>query len=289
MRRPPGIALSVAAWSCGGGEPGGSCGPGSSARSPRSSACRSRRVSPTPSRRRPVRRLTFDLTDPDLADIPQTIEATTAAALTLLGASVLDEDFIQLTAPRQLPLLDGGTRSARLIRYAPADAREILLAERADNGDPADLTPLSDVAWTTTGQTIGVLRLIPARPGVLRIADAAGLTGTMLQIEVCGSGDDRAAESLAAWLGAGNDPDRQVTLLDPRGGPVVVMLRSGADGQPAAREVIEWLRTAEEPTAATFTGSSTETVTATEARAATDAEADVIAARIARQCGQPVP
>jgi hypothetical protein len=230
-----------------------------------------------------------DLTDPELADIPQTIEAATAAALTLLGASVLDEDFIQLTAPRQLPLLDGGTRSARLIRYAPADAREVLLAERADNGDPSDPTPLSDVAWTTTGQTIGVLRLVPARPGVLRIADAAALTGTMLQIEVSGSNEDRAAESLAAWLGAGNDPDRQVTLLDPRDGPVIVMLRSGADGQPAAREVIDWLRTAEEQTAATFTGSSTQTVTATEARAATDAESDVIAARIAKQCGQPVP
>jgi hypothetical protein len=78
--------------------------------------------------------------------------------------------------------------------------------------------PLGDIAWTRTGQTIGVICLVPARPGVLRIVSATGPAGTMLQVEVSG-GDDRAAGGLAAWLGAGNDPDRQVRIEDNHVGP----------------------------------------------------------------------
>ena len=232
-----------------------------------------------------------DITDPGLEDVLQAIEAVTAGALTLLAANVLDEDFIQLTAPRQLPLLDGSTPAAQLIRYAPAGAREALAAQNAGTPDDAEQVPLGNVAWTTTGQTIGVLRLVPARPGVLRVAGAAGPVWMALQVEVSGDGDERAAEGLVAWLGAGNDPDRQVTLVDPRVGPVIVTLRFGTGCEPVVKDVIDWLRTAEESAEATFTcvGGYTDTVTATEARVATNAESDAIAARIAKQCAQPVP
>ena len=232
-----------------------------------------------------------DLIDPGFADVPLAIETVTADALALLAASILDEDFIQLTAPRQLPLLDGSTRAAQLIRYAPTGAREALAAESADAPDNAERVPLSDVAWTTTGQTIGVLRLVPARPGVLRTADATGHAGTVLQVGVSGGGDDRAAQGLAAWLGAGNDPDRQVTLLEPRVGPVSVTLRSSAGCELVVKDVIDWLRAAEEATEAAFRCGNGHhaTVTAADAQAATDAEFDAIAARIAKQCAQPAP
>ncbi len=227
-----------------------------------------------------------NLIDPELADVPQAIKTLIADALTLLSATVLDEDFVQLTAPRQLPLLDGSTRAARLIRYAPAGARQALTAEIAED---AERISLSNVAWTTTRQTIGVLRLVPARPGVLHTAGPAGATGAVLQVEVSG-GDDRAAEGLAAWLGAGNDPDRQITLVEPGVGPVVVMLRSGAGCEAAVKDVIGWLCATEEPTEATFTCTDgRSTVTTALARAATDDEFDEIVARIAKQCAPPQP
>jgi hypothetical protein len=232
---------------------------------------------------------TAGLIDPELADVPQAIETAMDDALVLLATSVLDEDFIQLTSPRQLPLLDGSARAARLIRYAPAGSRETLAAGGADGPDNAERMQSSDVIWTTTGQTIGVIRLIPARPGVLRATDATGTAGTLLQIEVSGGGDERAAEGLAAWLGAGNDPDRQVTLVEPRSGPVIVTMRSRAGCEPVVKEVMDWLRAAEEPTEATFTciDGHTAMVTATDTRTATGAESDAIAARIAKQCTQP--
>lgn len=227
-----------------------------------------------------------DLTDPELADIPHALETLTADALALLAVTVLDGDFIQLTAPEQLPLLDGSTNAARLIRYAPASAQTALTAESADTADGAEQVPLSDVAWTTTpGQTIGVLRLVPARPGVLRTADVTGPAGAALRIEVSG-GDERAAEGLATWLAAGNDPDRQITLAEPHIGPVIVTLRYSADCEPLVKDVIDWLRAAEEPAKATFACADgrTATVSAAEAHAATYAEFDLIAARVANQC-----
>jgi hypothetical protein len=224
-----------------------------------------------------------DLMDPDLADVPRAIKAATADALALLAATVLDEDFIQLNTPGQLPLLDGSSRAAQLIRYAPACARETLTAESMETLDEPERMPLGDVAWTKTGQTIGVIRLVPARPGVLRIAGGHDPGGTALQVEVSGGGD-RAAEGLAAWLGVGNEPERQVTIAEAHVGPVIVVTRANVDCTPVVKEVIDWLRTTEEPTEARFTRADgcTATVTAAQAHAATDLESDTIAASIAR-------
>jgi hypothetical protein len=224
-----------------------------------------------------------DLMDPDLADIPRAVKAATADALALLAATVLDEDFIQLNAPGQLPLLDGSSRAAQLIRYAPARAREPLTAECMETADEPERMPLGDVAWTRTGQTIGVIRLVPARPGVLRIAGGHDPGGTVLQVEVSGGGD-RAAEGLAAWLGVGNEPERQVTVAEAHVGPVIIVTRANADCTPVVKEVIDWLRTTEEPTEARFTRAdgSTATVTSAQAHAATNLESDTIAASIAR-------
>jgi hypothetical protein len=223
-----------------------------------------------------------DLMDRDLADIPQAIKAATADAIALLAATVLDEDFIQLNAPGQLPLLDGSSRAAHLIRYAPACARAALTAASAETLGEPERIPLDDVAWTRTGQTIGVIRLVPTRPGVLRIADRPNPGRTVLQVEV--SGGDRAAEGLAAWLGVGNEPERQVTTAEAHVGPVIVMMRGNADRAPVVKEVIDWLRTTEEPTEARFTRAdgSTATITAAQAHAATSLESDTIAASIAR-------
>jgi hypothetical protein len=77
----------------------------------------------------------------------------------LMSAAVEDDAFRQLSSARQVIMLGGDSRLARLVRFAPATARELIEC-------PA---PGGDVAWTS-GEVVGILRLVPVRDGLLQFA-----------------------------------------------------------------------------------------------------------------------
>ncbi len=106
--------------------------------------------------------------------------------------SALGEDFLQFNAPRQLPLLDGTPQAARLVRFAPATARQALTEAVADG------VAVNDVAWTASGETVGVIRLVPVRPGLLRAnGTSAASAETVIAIEVTCGGDHAASVTAA--------------------------------------------------------------------------------------------
>jgi hypothetical protein len=77
-----------------------------------------------------------------------------------------------------------------------ADVREALTEAVAEG------VPTNDVAWTATGETVGVIRLVPVRPGLLRTNGvSAAPAETVIAIDVSGGGD-HAAGALAEWLRA---------------------------------------------------------------------------------------
>ncbi len=76
----------------------------------------------------------------------------------MLTAPVADEAFRQLSSPEQLVMLGGDPDLARLVRIAPASARQLI--EDTVDGD--------SICWTTAGDQVGVIRLIPVKAGLIR-------------------------------------------------------------------------------------------------------------------------
>jgi hypothetical protein len=76
----------------------------------------------------------------------------------MMGATAADESFRQLTSPGQLVMLGAESVLVRLVRFAPASARRLL--------DPA--ADRDYVAWTTSGDQVGVIRLAPLKAGLVR-------------------------------------------------------------------------------------------------------------------------
>lgn len=80
----------------------------------------------------------------------------------MMHATAADESFRQLTSPEQLIMLGGELALVRLVRFAPVSARPLL--------DP--FADGEDVAWTTSGNQVGVIRLAPLKSGLVRPRDA---------------------------------------------------------------------------------------------------------------------
>lgn len=83
-----------------------------------------------------------------------------AHARWLMSAAADDGSFRQLCSARQAIMLGGNSELARVVRFGPAAARE-LIEPPARDGD--------FVAWTA-GDIVGVIRLVPLKDGLLRFA-----------------------------------------------------------------------------------------------------------------------
>lgn len=83
-----------------------------------------------------------------------------ARAQWLMSAAADDKSFRQLCSARQAIMLGGSSGLARLVRFAPATARGLIECPARD-GD--------FVAWTS-GEVVGVIRLVPMRDGLLKFA-----------------------------------------------------------------------------------------------------------------------
>jgi hypothetical protein len=82
-----------------------------------------------------------------------------AHARWLMSVAAEDRSFRQLCSARQVIMLSGDLRQARLIRFAPAAAQEPIEGSAPD----------ADVAWTS-GEIVGVIRIVPLRDGLLQFA-----------------------------------------------------------------------------------------------------------------------
>ena len=216
-------------------------------------------------------------------DLALKVRTIIASAARLLASTAVDEDFLQLTAPEQLPLLDGTPQAARLVVFAPAAAQEAL-TEAAVEGEPTN-----DVTWTATGETVGVIRLVPVRPGLLRSNGiSAALAETVITIDVSGGGD-HAAEALTEWLREGNEIDGRVTPPGSDGGPIIVQLPGTTAARALVKEITDWLRPSDDTTEVTFAGTDGRiaTVNATEVKIASEREADAIVTRIVNSLSSP--
>jgi len=90
----------------------------------------------------------------------QVPEDILAHAMWIMSAAANDESFRQLSSPDQLVMFGGEPHLARLVKFAPATARHLI--EDAGDGD--------FVAWTTAGDRVGVIRLIPIKAGLVRLS-----------------------------------------------------------------------------------------------------------------------
>jgi hypothetical protein len=215
------------------------------------------------------------------ADPAARVPATIADMVRLLAVGTQDRDFLQLTGVRQLPLLDGTPLGAKLVRFAPAAARQVLTDAVTER------TPVAEIAWMADGESVGVLRLVPLRRGVVRGKGTAAPTAeTVLAITM--TGDQDGAAALTNWLSGNDKLEGRVTPSAYADDPIRVRLPS--DGRivaaaSAVGDVLDCIRDADEQAEVTFTQQDdptlTATVTATEARAAsTEQEAGELTGRV---------
>jgi hypothetical protein len=83
-----------------------------------------------------------------------------AHARWIMSAAAGDDSFRQLSSPDQLVMLGGESQPVTLVKFAPATARHLI-----DTASDADF-----VAWTTVGDQVGVIRLVPIKAGLVRIS-----------------------------------------------------------------------------------------------------------------------
>ena len=205
--------------------------------------------------------------------------ANLAAACRTVSAGADDEEFLQLNAPEQLALLDGAPQLSRLIAYAPGAARETIMDAMADDVIGNAIAG-NDVEWTASGDRIGIIRLVPVRLGMLRTSQLpAAPDNTVITINVTG-GRDHAEDRLAAWL---RDDELDTYVVAADDGPMTVQLRDVIAARALTRGTVEWLHGQAEKTAVTFArpDGAAQTLTAAEAKTATEDEVDDLAASIA--------
>jgi hypothetical protein len=82
-----------------------------------------------------------------------------------MSAEAEDETFRQLCSARQVIMLSGDPGHARLVRFAPAAARELIEGPPSADGHP----PGRDLTAWTGGEVIGVIRVVPVMEGMLRL------------------------------------------------------------------------------------------------------------------------
>lgn len=93
--------------------------------------------------------------EPPHEQVPEDI---LAHARWIMSAAADDESFRQLSSPDQLIMLGTEPHVARLVKFAPATAQQLI--ESAADGD--------FVAWTTIGDNVGIIRLVPIKAGLLQ-------------------------------------------------------------------------------------------------------------------------
>jgi hypothetical protein len=219
---------------------------------------------------------------PDSAeeDLAAMVTAIVAAACRTISADADDEDFLQLNAPGQLPLLDGTPQHARLVAFAPEAARETIMETMAEHV-VGNAVAGNEVEWTATGDLIGIIRLVAVRPGTLWTSEAAATSAsTVIAIDVT-NGGDRARETLATWL---HDDELGTQVLpSDDGGPMAARLPNTAAAGMLMHGITDWLRGRNNETAVMFTrpDGGTRTLTAAEAKTATDDDIDDIVTAIA--------
>lgn len=214
--------------------------------------------------------------DPGVQDLAAKRRSTIASASELLGSNVVDEDFLQLSSPEQLPLLDGSPQAAKLVRYAPANAQELLTDAVGDS------VPMADIAWTARGETIGVIRLVPVRPGLVRTGEGAVADELAIALYITGGGE-HAAEQLLSWLSANDDLPGRLSPPDPDTGQISVRVADQIALRELVEEIIDSLRGSDETTVITFTSNNGRTtLIAAEVMFAGVPETAVITQRIVR-------
>jgi hypothetical protein len=95
--------------------------------------------------------------EPPHGQVPEDILAHTRW---IMSATADDESFRQLSSPDQLVMLGGEPPLARLVKFAPATARHLIESAAAGHF----------VAWTTVGDRVGVIRLVPIKAGLVRLS-----------------------------------------------------------------------------------------------------------------------
>jgi hypothetical protein len=213
-------------------------------------------------------------------DLAAELRAVIAAACRTISAGAEDEDFLQLNAPEQLPLLAGVPQQARLVAFAPEAARETIIETMAEDVVGTAVAG-NDVEWTTSGDRVGNIRLVPVRPGTLRTSGvSADPAKTVVIIDVTGGGD-RARGRLAEWL-HDDELDTRVLPSDDDS-PLTLRLPDETAAITLTEGITDWLRGTDDEAAVTFThpDGSAETLTAAAVQAVTDEEMDVLVARIA--------
>jgi len=81
-------------------------------------------------------------------------------AMWIMSATADDESFRQLSSPDQLVMLGTEPHLAKLVKFAPATARQLIESAADDDF----------VAWTTTGDRVGAIRLVPIKAGLVRFS-----------------------------------------------------------------------------------------------------------------------
>ena len=230
---------------------------------------------------------------PPFPEVGPSPEEARASSAHIISATAEDEEFLQLTAPDQLPLLDATPQTARLVKFGPAAARDAIRPSRTDD----------EVRWTATGDRVGAMRLVGLRPGVLRVPGArderpAEVTGTVIIVR----GDDQALATLTGWLLADDElrgriqpvPGNGTSQGNRTGRPrLSVRIRHSAV-RTLALGVTDWLRGSDDTTSVGFTGPADPagpagspgsepavTVSAAEVKGATEGESEAILDRIA--------
>ena len=219
-------------------------------------------------------------------DLAAEYRAVIAAACRTISAGAEDEDFLQLNAPEQLPLLAGAPQQARLVAFAPEAARETIMESMAEDVVGTAVAG-NEVEWTVSGDRVGIIRLVPVRPGMLRTSGvSAAPAKTVVAIDVTGGGN-RAREVLAKWL-HDDELDTRVTAADD-GGPIAVWLPDRSAAITLTKGITDWLRDWDDETAVRFTrpDDSIEALTTAEVKTATDDEVDGIVTKIANWLMNP--
>lgn len=230
---------------------------------------------------------------PELRPSPEEARAVLASAARIISATAEDEEFLQLTSPDQLPLLDGTPQTARLVKFGPATAKETIGSDRTED----------EIRWTTTGDRVGVIRLVGLRPGVLRIPEAhdersAEVTGTVSIVR----GGDHALVTLTGWLLADHElrgriqpaQESGASRGNGAGSPSLSVRLPQAAVRTLAVGVTDWLHGSDDTTAAGFTGPAGHpgpepalTVSAAEVKGATESEIEAILDRIVAVLTRP--
>jgi Effector Associated Constant Component 1 len=223
---------------------------------------------------------------PEALSSPEEARAALASAARIIAATVEDEEFLQLNAPDQLPLLDGTPLTARLVKFGPVAAKDMIGPSGTED----------EVRWTMTGDRVGVIRLVGLRPGVVQIGGvgdqrSAEVTGTVSIVH----GGDQAMNALAGWLLADDELRGRVQPssgngTSPENGagwPSLSVRLPHPAVRTLAGDVTDWLRDSDDPTSVGFTSTAgppasqpAVTVSAAEVKSAAESETEVILDRI---------